>query len=43
MLIHAFIAAIGTGPEPAVFAVFNRLLKMIAYFVRGGFGVAVLV
>lgn len=40
MLVHAFVAPIGTGPEPAVFAVFNRLLEKVAYFVRGGFRVA---
>ena len=42
MLIHAFITPVGTGPEPAVFAVFNRLLEMVANFVRGGFGVTML-
>ena len=39
MLVHAFVASIGTGPKPAVFTVFNRLLEKVAYFVRSGFRV----
>lgn len=40
MLVHAFIASVGTGPEPAVFTILNRILEMVAYFVRGGFRIA---
>ena len=41
MLVHAFVAAVGTGPEPAVFAVFHRVDEELAYFVRCRFRVAV--
>ena len=41
MLVHAFVAAVGTGPEPAVFALFDSGDEKFADFVGGGFGVAV--
>jgi len=42
VFVHAFIAAVGTGPEPAVFPVFDGVDKVFADFVGGGFWVAVL-
>lgn len=42
VLVHAFVAAVGTGPEPAVLALFDCVDEVFAYFVCGGFGVAVL-
>lgn len=41
MLVHAFVAAIGTTPEPAVFSVFNRIDEIFANFVGCSFRVAV--
>ena len=41
MLVHALVASVRTGPEPAVFTVFDRFDEVFAYFVRGGFGVTV--
>ena len=41
MLVHALIASVRTRPEPAVFAVFDRVDEVFAYFVGGGLGVAV--
>ena len=41
MAVHAFVAAVGAGPEPAVFAVFDGGDEVAAYFLGGGFGVAV--
>lgn len=34
MSIHAFVTTIWTGPEPAVFLIFNRLNKILANFLR---------
>jgi len=42
VFVHAFIAAVGTRPEPAVFPVFDGVDKVFADFVGGGFWVAVL-
>ena len=42
MLVHALVAAVGTGPEPAVFTVFDGVDKELADFVGGGLGVTVL-
>ena len=42
MLIHAFIAAIGTRPEPTILSLFDRVDEVFADFVGGCFGVAVL-
>ena len=42
MLVHAFVTAFGTLPEPAVFPVFDRFDKELADFVGSGFRVAVL-
>lgn len=41
MFVHAFVAAVGTCPEPAVFALFDGGNEVFADFVGGGFGVAV--
>ena len=41
MLVHAFVASVRTGPEPAVLAVFDRVDEVFADFVGGRFGVAV--
>ena len=41
VLVHAFVAAVGAGPEPAVFALFDGGDEVFADFVGGGFGVAV--
>ena len=41
MFVHAFVAAVGTGPEPTVFAVFDCFDEEFADFVCGSFGVAV--
>ena len=43
MFVHAFVAAVGTGPEPAVFAFFNGGDEVFADFVRRGFRIAVFV
>lgn len=42
VFVHAFIAAVGTGPEPTVFPVFDGVDEVFADFVGGGFWVAVL-
>jgi len=39
--VHAFVAAVGTGPEPAVFALFDGVDEEFADFVGCGFWVAV--
>ena len=41
MLVHAFVAAFGTLPEPTVFTVFDGFDEEFADFIGGGFGVAV--
>ena len=41
MLVHALIAAVGAGPEPAVLAVFDGVDEVFADFVGGGLWVAV--
>ena len=41
MLIHAFIAAVGTRPEPAVFTLFDGVDEIFADFVGGGFRIPV--
>lgn len=41
MLVHAFVASVGTAPKPTVFAHFDRFDEVLAHFVGGGFGVAV--
>ena len=43
MLVHAFVAAVGTCPKPAVFAFFDGVDEVFADFVGCGFWVAVLV
>ena len=40
MLVHALVATVGTGPEPAVFAFFDGGDEVFADFVGGGFGVS---
>ena len=40
MLVHAFVALVGTGPEPAVFALFDGGDEVFADFVGRGFRVA---
>lgn len=42
MLVHALVATIGTGPEPAIFAVFNGIDEILAHLIRGGFWVPML-
>ena len=39
--VHALVAAVWTGPEPAVLAFFDGVDEVFADFVGGGFGVAV--
>jgi len=41
VLVHALVAAVGAGPEPAVFAFFDGADEVFTDFFRGGFGVAV--
>ena len=41
MLVHAFVAAVGAGPEPAVLAVFDGGDEVFANFFCCGFRVAV--
>ena len=41
MFIHALVAAIGTGPEPAILSVFHGINEVFADFVGGGFRVTV--
>ena len=41
MFVHALVAAVGAGPEPAIFTVFDGGDEVFADFVRGGFGVSV--
>lgn len=41
MLVHAFVAAVRTGPEPAVFAILDCFDEEFAHFVRCCFRVAV--
>ena len=40
MLVHAFIAAVGTCPEPAIFTFFDGVDEVFADFVGGGFGIS---
>ena len=42
MFILASIAAIGTCPEPAVFAILDSRYEILAYFVGRSLGVAML-
>lgn len=41
MLVHALIASVRTRPEPAVLAHLDRFDEVFAYFIGGGFGIAV--
>ena len=41
MLVHALIASVRTGPEPAVFPVLDCFDEVFADFVSRGFGIAV--
>ena len=41
MLVHAFIAAVRTCPEPAVFTFFDGVDEVFADLVGGGFGISV--
>lgn len=41
MFVHAFVPAVGTGPEPAVFTIFDGFDEELAHFVRRRFRVAV--
>ena len=41
VFVHAFVAAVRTGPEPAVFTVFDGVDEEFADFVGGSFGVTV--
>ena len=43
MFVHAFVAVVRASPEPSVFAILNGIDEEFAYFVGGGFGVAVLI
>lgn len=42
MLIHAFVSAIWTNPEPTILAIFDGLDKEFANLVRGGLLIALL-
>ena len=42
MFVHAFVATVRAGPEPAVLAVFDGVDEVFADFVGGGFGVSML-
>lgn len=41
MLVHALVATVGTGPEPAVFTLFDGGDEVFTDFVGSGFGIAV--
>lgn len=43
MFIHAIVATIRTGPEPAVFPIFNCINEVLADLVGCSFGITVLV
>ncbi len=43
MFVHAFVAPVGAGPEPAVLAFFDGGDEVLADFVGCGFGVAMFV
>jgi len=41
VFVHAFVAAVGAAPEPAVLAVFDGVDEEFTDFIGRGFGVAV--
>ena len=43
VFVHAFVAAIGAGPEPSVLAFFNRGDEVFADFVGSSFRIAMFV